>query len=205
MAFTQRTINCGSLTTEHNQQTVTLNGWIHRLRDHGGIYFINVRDKYGITQVVINEHSPSDIQELAKDLHLEYCISITGTVHTRPQETINSDMQTGEIEVHVQALEVLSKSHTPPFMVEETSSAAQEDLRLTHRYIDLRSGTMQRNIQLRHKVMQSTREFLNTQDFLEIETPTLIRSTPEGARDFLVPSRIHEGAFYALPQSPTAL
>ena len=202
MEQAQRTINCGALRSSNEKDTVVLNGWIHRVRDHGGIYFIDLRDRYGKTQIVIGQDTPTHIQSLASGLHLEYCLSVTGTVHKRPNETINPSMPTGEIEVFVSQLEIISKSEVLPFMIEETSSLANEDLRLQYRYLDLRSGTMQKNIKLRHTVMQSTREYLNAQDFLEIETPTLIRSTPEGARDFLVPSRMKTGHFYALPQSP---
>lgn len=202
MDYSQRTVSCGSLGIMHADNIVTLNGWVHRLRDHGGIYFIDLRDRYGRTQIVIDKNSSPQAQKLAHSLHLEYCISITGKTCLRSPETINPNMPTGKIEVLVQKLEILSKSISLPFMIEDTNTIANEDTRLKHRYIDLRSGTMQHNIQLRHKVMQSARKYLNSQDFLEIETPTLIRSTPEGARDFLVPSRLKEGAFYALPQSP---
>lgn len=202
MRYTQRTSDCGSLCEADAEKTVTLNGWIHKLRDHGGIYFIDVRDRYGRTQILIDGNTPSEARELASTLHLEYCIAITGLVKKRDQAAINPQLSTGKIEVHVQSLEILSTSKVLPFTVSDNSSAANEDLRLKYRYIDLRSATMQYHIQLRHRVMQIVRNYLNKQNFLEIETPTLIRSTPEGARDFLVPSRMKAGTFYALPQSP---
>ncbi len=198
----QRTIKCGDLQLKHVDSVVTINGWVHRFRDHGGVYFINVRDRYGIVQVVIDEESSPQAIELVKDVHVEYCISIVGKVRLRPKEMINADMKTGEIEIHVQDVFVFSKSRVLPFMVEEGQSSANEDLRLAYRYLDLRSTAMSAMLALRHEVSQSIRTFLNKQDFLEIETPTLIRSTPEGARDFLVPSRIIPGQFYALAQSP---
>lgn len=202
MEYTQRTIDCGALRAANEGDVVSLNGWVHRVRDHGGIYFIDLRDRFGKTQIVIGQDTPDHIRVLASGLHLEYCLSVTGRVCKRPDETINNAMPTGEIEVHISQLEVLSKSTVLPFMIEDAVSLANEDLRLKYRYLDLRSGGMQQKMRLRHMVMQCTRSYLNDAGFLEIETPTLIRSTPEGARDFLVPSRMKAGHFYALPQSP---
>lgn len=202
MGYIQRTANCGDLRETDANSVQTLNGWVHRIRDHGGVYFIDLRDRYGKTQIVIDEESPMEVREIVSQLKLEFCISVSGTVRSRASEAVNPNMSTGRIELHAEKLEVLSQADVLPFMIEDGATHANEDLRLKHRYLDLRSGNMQKYIQLRHTVMQSIRSYLNGEDFLEIETPTLIRSTPEGARDFLVPSRLKAGAFYALPQSP---
>ncbi len=198
----KRTVTCGELSAQHVGSTVTLNGWVHRKRDHGGVHFINLRDRYGITQTVVNEQSSPELAKVVKDLRYEFCIALVGEVVARPAEMVNSNMATGEIEVHATHIEVLSTCKPLPFMIEEDKTDAREDLRLSHRYLDLRSGAMQRYIALRHKFTYAAREFYNSRGFYEIETPTFIRSTPEGARDFLVPSRLHHGKFYALPQSP---
>jgi len=197
----KRTATCGELRAVDAERTVVLNGWVHRSRDHGGVHFINLRDRYGITQVVIDEDAPKELQSVAEELKFEYVIAVEGTVRNRPGQMINSEMPTGEIEIAARAIHVLTRSQTLPFMVDERSDA-REDLRLKHRYLDLRSFSMQRKIKLRHDVTFRVREYLHQRDFYEIETPTMIRSTPEGARDFLVPSRIQKGSFYALPQSP---
>ncbi len=197
----KRTIDCGSLTLQSVGKSVVLNGWVHRLRDHGGIKFVDLRDRYGITQVVFDPDSDAALAATASELKFEYCIAVEGTVRRRPEQMVNPRMATGEIEVLATKITILSKSETLPFMVNERSEA-KEDLRFRYRYLDLRSFTMQRNIKLRHEVTFAVREYLVGQGFYEIETPTLIRSTPEGARDFLVPSRIQRSLFYALPQSP---
>ena len=197
----KRSRTCGELTKADIGKTVVLNGWVHRNRDHGGIQFIDLRDRYGITQAVVDQDAPEEISSAAGELKFEYCIAIEGVVRERPEAMVNREMITGEIEVRVDGLEVLSSCDVLPFMVDERSEA-REDLRLEYRYLDLRSFSMQRKIKLRHSATFALREYLNSRDFLEIETPTLNRSTPEGARDFLVPSRLHPGKFYALPQSP---
>ncbi|ADK79468.1 aspartate--tRNA ligase [Sediminispirochaeta smaragdinae] len=197
----KRTATCGELNSSRVGETVTLNGWVHRNRDHGGILFINLRDRYGITQVVIDEDASAPLKEKAKELKFEYCIAVVGIVRRRPDEMVNKDMNTGEIEVAASQIEILTKCDVLPFMIDEKSDA-KEDLRLKYRYLDLRSFSMQRKIRLRTDVTFAAREFLIGKGFMEIETPTMIKSTPEGARDFLVPSRIHAGKFYALPQSP---
>ena len=197
----KRTVTCGELRAEDGGRRVVLNGWVHRNRDHGGVHFINLRDRYGITQVVIDDDAPAGLAETAAELKLEYVIAVVGTVRKRPPEMVNTEMATGEIEIAATELHVLTPSGTPPFMVDEKSEA-REELRLKYRYLDLRSFSMQRKIALRHRVAFAVREHLVGQGFYEIETPTMIRSTPEGARDFLVPSRLHPGTFYALPQSP---
>ena len=200
MENTKRTVTCGDLRKADDGKTVVLNGWIHRIREHGGISFINLRDRYGITQVVVDSDSPANLAELAKDLHMEYVVAIEGVVRARPDNMINPDMITGEIEVVAKDIKVLGKSETLPFMIDEvqkdgTPVIPNEDLRLKYRYLDLRREQMKNNIVLRSKVTFATREYLTSKGFLEIETPTFIKSTPEGARDYLVPSRVHPGKF----------
>jgi aspartyl-tRNA synthetase len=197
----KRTATCGELNKNNLAEKVTLNGWVHRHRDHGNIKFINLRDRYGITQVVIDSDASPELKNRASELKFEYCISVQGEVRSRPDNMVNPAMQTGEIEVKAENIQILSSCTALPFMIDERTEA-REDLRLQYRYLDLRSFSMQKNIRLRHEVALGVREYLTGRDFMEIETPTLIRSTPEGARDFLVPSRLHSGKFYALPQSP---
>ncbi len=201
MEYMKRTVTCGALQGEDAGKDVILNGWVHRKRDHGGITFVNLRDRYGITQVVIDENAPERLKSLAADLKYEYCVAVKGTVRKRPDSMVNRDMPTGGIEVAASEIVVLSPCEVLPFMIDERSDA-KDDLKLKYRFLDLRSFAMQRNIRIRDEVAFRVREFLRSEGFYEIETPTLIRSTPEGARDFLVPSRIHAGKFYALPQSP---
>jgi aspartyl-tRNA synthetase len=197
----KRTVTCGELSGSHAGNVVVLNGWVHRRRDHGGILFFDLRDRYGLTQVVVDQDADKALRDLANELRHEYCIAVHGTVRPRPAEMVNTEMATGEIEVAASEIKVLSTSEPLPFMVEEKSDA-RDELRMKYRYLDLRSASMQRKIALRHDVAFHAREFLNGRGFFEIETPTMIRSTPEGARDFLVPSRLHPGKFYAMPQSP---
>ena len=200
-AFMQRTATCGSLRAADEGKTVVLNGWVHRNRNHGALHFINLRDRYGITQVVVDDDADEALQAKANELKLEYCIAVKGTVRRRPDEMINPEMATGEVEVKAEKIEILSKCDTLPFMIDEENNS-REDLRLKYRYLDLRCFGMQKRIKMRHDIVRAIREYFYNTDFLEIETPTLIRSTPEGARDFLVPSRIYPGKFFALPQSP---
>ncbi len=197
----KRTVTCGDLRLKDEGKEIILNGWVHRHRDHGGIKFIDLRDRYGITQVVVDADSPAELKEIASELKFEYCIAVRGIVRPRPQSMVNPKMTTGEIEVQATEIAILSKCETLPFMIEEKSDA-REELRLKYRYLDLRSFSMQRKIKLRHEVAFAVREYLISRGFYEIETPTLIKSTPEGARDFLVPARLFPGKFYALPQSP---
>lgn len=197
----KRTVTCGQLIKSDAGKTVTLNGWVHRARNHGGIMFINLRDRYGLTQVVVDDDADDALKQIAQKIKNEYCIAVTGTVRPRPDTMINPDMPTGEIEVKACDIEILSESDVLPFQIEERTNA-NEDLRLKYRYLDLRSKAMQDHIILRSKVTFLVREFLTKLGFLEIETPTFIKSTPEGARDYLVPARLHPGKFYALPQSP---
>ncbi|MDR1786573.1 MAG: aspartate--tRNA ligase [Spirochaetaceae bacterium] len=203
----KRTVTCGALRRGDVGRTVILNGWIHRKREHGGIVFINLRDRYGVTQVVVDQESPQSLTELAAGLRMEYCVAVEGAVRERPASMVNPDMPTGEVEVSARNIAVLSASETLPFMIDEVNKdgspvVPNEDLRLQYRYLDLRTGRMQHHTALRHRVALAVRTFLDKQGFFEIETPTFIKSTPEGARDYLVPSRLYPGKFYALPQSP---
>ena len=197
----RRTVNCGQLTLSDVGKTVTLNGWVHRNRDHGGVQFLNLRDRYGLTQVVFDEDAPETLRAAAGELKMEYCIAVVGVVRARPEGMVNTEMATGTIEVSATGLEVLNSCPALPFMV-DGEDEANETLRLKYRYLDLRSTGMQRRMKMRHEVTWAIRNFLTEGGFWEIETPTFIKSTPEGARDYLVPSRVNPGRFYALPQSP---
>jgi len=201
MDHMKRTATCGELRATDAGRQVILNGWVHRHRDHGGIRFVDVRDRYGLTQVVIDSDAAPDLRATGEQLKFEYCVAVEGTVRLRPPAMANPHMPTGEIEVKAEKIEILSRSEVLPFMIDEKADA-REDLRLTYRYLDLRTGAMQKNLALRHRAAFATREYLVARGFYEIDTPMFIRSTPEGARDFLVPSRINPGKFYALPQSP---
>ncbi len=197
----KRTHNCGELTQKDSGSYICLNGWVKSWRDHGGLIFVNIRDRYGNTQLVFDSNKNIDIYKIAKDLHLEDVISIEGMVGERPVSLINKDMATGEIEILVENIIILNHSKTTPFEISDKIEI-NEELRLKYRYLDLRRDTLQHNMILRSRVNQIVRNFLHHQNFLEIETPYLMKSTPEGARDFLVPSRNYQGRFYALPQSP---
>ena len=191
---------CGDLRKEHVGEEITLNGWVHRRRDHGGVIFLDVRDREGLTQVVFDPDREESFA-LADSVRNEYVIEVRGLVRNRPEGTVNPDMPTGEIEVLGKELVILNKSETPPFQLDEHQHVG-EDVRLRHRYIDLRRPEMQEKLRFRSKVTNAIRNYLDDNGFLDIETPILNRATPEGARDYLVPSRVHEGAFFALPQSP---
>ena len=199
-----KTHNCGELRAHHVGQTVTLAGWVNRQRDHGGLIFVDLRDRWGVVQVVADiAHSPG-AHELAARVRQEYVLQVRGTVRPRPADLVNPRMETGEIEVLADEIVVLNPAKTPPFPIFE-DTPVEESLRLRYRYLDLRRRRMQRNLILRHRVIKYIRDFLDARGFLEIETPILFKSTPEGARDYLVPSRLHPGKFYALPQSPQQL
>ncbi len=199
-----KTHTCGELRRGDVEKKVTLAGWVDRRRDHGGLVFVDLRDRWGITQVVFNPQTSSDAYDAATDLRNEYVIQVEGEVALRPEDMANPDMDTGEVEVFAERARVLNESKTPVFYVNKEEDV-DEALRLRYRYLDLRRKRMQRNIILRHRVVRFIRDYLSEQDFLEIETPILIKSTPEGARDYVVPSRLHPGRFYALPQSPQQL
>ena len=197
----QRTHTCGDLNERHHGEKVLLMGWVHRRRDHGGLIFIDLRDRYGITQVVFDPACQEEAYQRAKELRGEYVIAVKGTVELRPEGMRNEKLATGAIEVAVDELKILNPAMTPPFGVDEPKEISEE-LRLKYRYLDLRNERMKRNLLIRHRAYQVVRACLSRHGFVEIETPTLMRSTPEGARDYLVPSRLHRGKFYALPQSP---
>ncbi|MDQ2701150.1 MAG: aspartate--tRNA ligase, partial [Actinomycetota bacterium] len=181
---------------------VKLSGWVHRRRDHGGLIFIDLRDRTGIVQLVFHPDQAGGSHDIGHGLRSEYVVSVAGKVVVRDPETVNPDLPTGEYEVHVTGIEVLAQSQTPPFAIEGFQGEVGEEIRLRHRYLDLRRDQMQSAIKLRHKLTSAMRRFLDSEGFLEIETPILTNSTPEGARDFLVPSRLQRNSFYALPQSP---
>jgi len=197
----RRTHTCGELRASDTGKRALLMGWVHRRRDLGGVFFIHLRDREGVTQVVFHADAPEDVHKKAESLGSEYVIGVEGTVAKRSPETVNPTLGTGEVELVAEKLWLLNESRTPPFPMEENVDV-KEDARLKYRYLDLRRPHMQRNIMLRSRVSFAVREFLYSQGFLEIETPFMTRSTPEGARDYLVPSRVQPGSFYALPQSP---
>jgi len=195
---------CGELRAADAGKDVTLAGWVHRRRDHGGVIFVDLRDRFGQTQVVFNPSQSGAAHEVASNLKPEYVMQAKGTVVPRPQGMANPALSTGEIELHVREAVILNESKPLPFEIADEQQA-EESLRLRYRFLDLRRARMQRNIILRHRVVKFIRDFLDARGFLEIETPILVKSTPEGARDYVVPSRIHPGQFYALPQSPQQL
>ena len=197
-----RTHTCGELRAANVNETVTLAGWVQKVRNLGAMTFIDLRDRYGITQIVVEEHSDEATKAAAAKLGREYVLQVTGKVIER--ESKNPKMPTGDIEVAATALTILNEAQTPPFTIEEVSDGG-DDLRMKYRYLDLRRPPLQRAMILRHKMAQSIRRFLDSEGFLEIETPYLVGSTPEGARDFVVPSRMNPNQFYALPQSPQTL
>ncbi|MEK6584863.1 MAG: aspartate--tRNA ligase, partial [Nitrospirota bacterium] len=196
-----RTHRCGELKKQHVGQTVVLNGWVQRRRDHGVVIFIDLRDRTGITQVVFNAERNLAVHQAAHALRSECVVSVTGQVMARPDESKNPDLSTGEVEIFVDAVEILNEAKTPPFVIEDDAEVT-EAIRLKYRFLDLRRPRMQQLLSLRHGILQATREFVNAEGFLEVETPILTKSTPEGARDYLVPSRVNAGQFFALPQSP---
>ncbi len=201
MAGMHRSCGCGRVTEKDCGKELTLAGWVNTRRDHGGLIFSDLRDRSGIVQVVMSPQYGEDAFHKAEDVRSEYVLAIRGIVRERSPETVNPKMQTGKIEVVVSEMRVLNKAKTPPFYVEDGIDV-DETVRLKHRYIDLRRPEMQRNLIMRHKIVHEMRQFLDAHDFLEVETPILTKSTPEGARDYLVPSRVNPGKFYALPQSP---
>jgi aspartyl-tRNA synthetase len=201
MQMSERTTGCGLVGEQHLNKQICLAGWVHRRRDHGGLIFIDLRDRTGLMQLVFNTQISKEFHEIAHKVRSEYVIAVCGKVVERSAETINNEIATGKWELHVETIEILNSAKMLPFSIEDTD-VIDEELRLKYRYLDLRRAHMHHNFVLRHKVIYAMREFLNNEDFLEIETPLLTKNTPEGAREFLVPSRVHQGSFYALPQSP---
>ncbi len=201
MNFKIRTNTCGELGEKNVGENVVLNGWVDRRRDLGGLIFIWLRDRYGITQIVFEPEAAKNSYEIAKKLRNEFVISVEGIVRKRPEDAVNKELATGNIDVLADKLIILNEAETPPFAIKDETEAF-EDLRLKYRYLDLRRPALQKVLLLRHKMYQLVRKYFDENNFVEIETPVLMKSTPEGARDYLVPSRVHKGKFYALPQSP---
>jgi aspartyl-tRNA synthetase len=199
-----KTHHCGELRLEHVGQQITLAGWVHRWRDQGGLVFLDLRDRWGITQITVDQQTAPEAHTIARDVRAEWVIQATGTVVRRPEGMANPDLATGDVELEVSKLVVLNRAKTPPFYI-NTDEKVEEMLRMRYRYLDLRRPAMQRNLILRHNVVRFIRNYLSDRGFVEIETPILFKTTPEGARDYLVPSRVHPGKFYALPQSPQQL
>src|SRR5512134_2257548 len=200
-----RTNTCGELRTTHAGQSVTLAGWVHRRRDHGGVVFFDLRDRYGIVQVTVNPTLSQATLDQITNVRMEWVLEVQGVVQKRPAGMENPKMKTGEVEVIANSVKVLNPSKTPPFMINGENDLPDENARLKYRYLDLRRERMTRNMILRHRVVKFMRDFLDRKGFIEIETPILFKATPEGARDYLVPSRLYPGQFYALPQSPQQL
>jgi len=197
----KRTHTCGELNSNSVDKSIILNGWVNTIRLHGQVVFVDLRDRYGKTQIIFNSEDYSGDFDVVKKLSMEDVISVIGKVKNRDEKAINPDMGTGEIEVIISEMEILNEAAPLPFVISDRNSA-EEDLRLKFRYLELRTDELQYNLKIRHKTYQVVRNYLSAQNFLEVETPVLMKSTPEGARDYLVPSRIHHGQFYALPQSP---
>lgn len=203
--FMKRTTYCGDVREEHVGQEIVLNGWVHRRRDHGGVIFLDLRDRAGLVQVVFAPSDAPDAHALAQQVRPEYVVAVRGEVTRRPLGTENPALATGTVEVRARELEVLNVAEPPPFALDEPEIQTDELVRMRYRYLDLRTERMQRNLYLRHRTIQAVRDFMTAEGFWEVHTPLLFRPTPEGARDYLVPSRVNPGCFYALPQSPQIL
>ncbi len=200
----QRTNTCGELRLKNKGQTVTLTGWVHRRRDHGGIIFIDLRDRYGLTQIVFDPEVDKKAWGLANTVRPEYVLKATGEIRQRIDGQDNPDMPTGEIEVYIHELTILNSAKTPPFEIDQ-EKVVNEELRLKYRYLDIRHERLRKNLVLRHQIIKTIRDMLDKEDFVEVETPILIKGTPEGSREYLVPSRLYPGKFFVLPQSPQQL
>lgn len=200
--MSKRTTYCGLVTEDLLGQRVTLKGWVHNRRDLGGLIFVDLRDREGYVQIVFNPDFSKEALEIAESIRSEYVIEVEGTVTKRDPETVNPKIKTGNVEVQVDHINIINKAQTPPFSINDENQQVDENIRLKYRYLDLRRQELAQTIKMRHQITRSVREFLDGDGFLDIETPVLTKSTPEGARDYLVPSRVHEGQFYALPQSP---
>ncbi|MCE5038234.1 aspartate--tRNA ligase [Staphylococcus auricularis] len=200
--MSKRTTYCGLITESYLDQEVTLKGWVHNRRDLGGLIFVDLRDREGFVQVVFNPSFSKEALEVAESIRSEYVVEVTGIVKKRDAETVNPKIPTGQVEVQVSSIEIINKSETPPFAINEENQNVDENIRLKYRYLDLRRQELAQTFKMRHQITRSIREYLDKSGFYDIETPVLTKSTPEGARDYLVPSRVHEGEFYALPQSP---
>ena len=198
----KRTTYCGLVTEELLNQKVTLKGWVHNRRDLGGLIFVDLRDREGIVQIVFNPDFSEEALQVAETVRSEYVVEVQGVVTKRDAETINPKIKTGQVEVQVSNIEIINKSETPPFSINEENVNVDENIRLKYRYLDLRRQELAQTFKMRHQTTRSIRQYLDNNGFFDIETPVLTKSTPEGARDYLVPSRVHEGEFYALPQSP---
>ena len=199
-----RTHTCNNLNSSHAGAEVTLCGWVHRRRDHGGLIFIDLRDRYGLTQIVADPKAAEEAHKIGNEVRPEFVVRITGIVRKRPDGMVNPKMATGEIEVLVKKFEILNKAKTPPFEIDQDHDV-NEELRLKYRYLDLRRERMKKNMEMRHKVIKKIRDYMDNIGFLEVETPILIKGTPEGSREYLVPSRLYPGKFFVLPQSPQQL
>ena len=199
-----KTHTCGELQTEDIGKEVTLAGWVHRRRDHGGVTFVDLRDRFGLTQIVTNPEISPDAHQALTSVRMEWVVQVMGVVRRRPEGMENPDLKTGNVEVEVSDVNVLNPAETPPFLINKEEEI-DEQTRLEFRYLDLRRERMRDNLILRHRFVKFIRDYLDDRDFLEVETPILFKTTPEGARDYLVPSRVHPGHFYALPQSPQQL
>ncbi|RBP00087.1 aspartate--tRNA ligase [Rossellomorea aquimaris] len=199
--MTKRTAYCGDITESFIGEKITIKGWVQKRRDLGGLIFIDLRDREGIVQVVFNPDLSGEALALAEKIRNEYVLSVTGTVVARGEGTVNPNLKTGKVEIHVEEVQIINEAKTPPFMIDDQMEVS-DDVRLKYRYVDLRRPAMMETLRMRHNLTTSFRTFLNENGFLDVETPILTKSTPEGARDYLVPSRVHQGEFYALPQSP---
>ncbi|MGE6751931.1 aspartate--tRNA ligase [Rossellomorea sp. NPDC071047] len=199
--MTKRTAYCGDITESYIGEKITIKGWVQKRRDLGGLIFIDLRDREGIVQVVFNPDLSGEALALAEKIRNEYVLSVTGNVVARGEGTVNPNLKTGKVEIHVEEVQIINEAKTPPFMIDDQMEVS-DDVRLKYRYVDLRRPAVMETLKMRHNVTTSFRNFLNENGFLDVETPILTKSTPEGARDYLVPSRVHQGEFYALPQSP---